>query len=170
MRRFAINCNARSVKIYPVIGLVGLREGADTFKFVVGDGLSGKSPLLEQHHIGKCWVRFECLQEYGFGKPLDKLNVERKPARVLWTAFRVEVGALGVELRWVGVGLAHDLGDSHNTRLLDARVIDKNLILRFYLVANKVTGLVIANAVPAARLIFLCSQMFDSVNIWLCFK
>jgi hypothetical protein len=68
-----------------------------------------------------------------------------------------------VELRRVGVGLAGHFHDADDAGFLAVRVIEKHLVPDLHLVANHISRLVVADAVPGFALVAL--EIVDAVDV-----
>ena len=71
-----------------------------------------------------------------------------QPARRGARGLGVEVGALRIELRFVGIGRPRDFGQTGDAGLRAARVIEEHAVADAHLVAHEVARLVVAHADP----------------------
>ena len=93
---------------------------------------------------------------------LYQLHIDIEPARGFLRCFGVEVFALPVELRGIGISSAAYLCDTGDARFLAVGVVEQYTVAGLHLVAHEVACLIIAHAVPCDGLIGQRSEIVDA--------
>src|SRR4030067_2216569 len=82
-----------------------------------------------------------------------QLHIYIEPARLFRRGLGVEVFAVAVELRRVGINGAADADNANDARLLAVGMVEQRAVADPHLVAHEVTRLIITHPVPRDSLI-----------------
>ena len=91
-----------------------------------------------------------------------QLHIYIEPARLFRRGLGVEVFAVAVELRRVGINAAADPGNARDAWLLAVGVVKQHAIADPHLVAHEVARLVVAHTIPCHRLAGHRSEIVDA--------
>lgn len=86
-----------------------------------------------------------------------------EPGRGVWVAFGVVMVVGRIKSGGVGVGLSDNLGEAGDRRGIGIGVVEDDEVARLDLVSQEIAGLVVADAVPAGRLIGLGQELIERV-------
>src|SRR6266496_2455020 len=100
---------------------------------------------------------------------LDELDVDVEPARCVLGGLGVEVRALAIELRRVGIGRRRYLADTRDAGLGAARVIEKRPVADLHMVAHEIARLIVAHAEPRRRTVLGPREVVDRELVGLVF-
>lgn len=92
------------------------------------------------------------------------------PPRVASGRLRIEIRTRRVKLSWIGVTFFDDLCHAYDGGRLAARVVKQDGILRRHVVAQQVSRLVVADAVPEGGLRRQPEQVFEGESFGLALK
>src|SRR5947208_13231690 len=106
---------------------------------------------MEQNHLFQPRDRPELGERDRARELLDETHIGHPPAGLFRLRTLIEVFAVGVELRFIGIGLPYDLADPGDAWLCRARVIEEGLFAEAHR-AQVVPRLEFANAVPVLDL------------------
>src|SRR5688500_3452868 len=115
---------------------------------------SDREPVAapQREHAGERGARAHLRERHEACLAVE-LHVDQHPARLLGLRLRVEIGALGVELRRIGVGPARDLREARDARLRAARVVEEDAVAHPHVVAHEIARRVVAHAEPRGGLL-----------------
>ena len=123
---------------------------------------------MPELHIRECGVVFHFSDQDWLLELFYKRDVNQNPNWIFFRAFRLEIVALLIELRRVGVGLARHARDAVHTVLFAARMKEQTKITDPHLIAHKIPRLIIAHAGPRGLFVFL--QLPDRVAVTFSFE
>ena len=92
---------------------------------------------------------------------LHQLHIDVHPARIFHRRGGIEIFALLVKLRRVGVGMAHHLRQPCDTRLRATGVIEQHAVSNAHAIAHEVAGLIIAHTIPRHGLLRFGRQVVN---------
>src|SRR3989338_959622 len=95
-----------------------------------------------------------------------QLHIYIEPARLFRRGLGVEVFAVAVELRRVGINAAADPDDAGDARLLAVGMVEQRAVADPHLVAHEVARLVVAHAVPCDSMVWHRSEIINAAIRW----
>ncbi len=104
--------------------------------------------LLDQHHVFQRGLSLQFGQGERTIKNAHQTNIDHIPYRVVRRRLGVKVIAALVPRGEIGVAFANDLSDAHNGRWRGVAVVKEDAVTNLHQVTKRVSGLIIANAVP----------------------
>src|SRR5690606_25253995 len=129
--------------------------------------LDRQAPLAKQYHVCKVGNGFEPGRGDYSWQGASVTDINTVPARLVRSAFRVEIGTVRVELGGIGIGGAADFGNAGDAGLLAAGVVNQYPVTRRCQVAQVVARLVVADAIPATAAAGLRGQVSNAELRWL---
>jgi hypothetical protein len=122
---------------------------------------------LQDGEIGQRW-RFAQGGERNQRELAHELHIDMLPAGGFWLRFGIEVFALRIKLRGIGVGQAADFHDASDTGPGAGGMVEEREIAQAHL-AHEIAGLVVAHTRPRHGLIRQAGEIVDGAFIGLAF-
>ena len=96
----------------------------------------------------------------------DEFNFDQIPGWTVRFAFGIKMDMVLIEGGWVRPGSTGHLQNSGDTGNIAIGMIKKSQITRPHIIADKISGLIVSDAIPRLGLAWSFFQISNAENVW----